>query len=101
MYSNCEAAVSIILEYIKEHLSIESSHNQNFDIRSYERWAAFEICERIMDHPFTDPITTIEDFYLEIIPYGFNDSYNESNNFIFQIAVETAEKILLLLSNEI
>lgn len=97
MYSDCEAAVSIILDYIKEHLSIESLHNQNFDIRSYERWAAFEICERIMDHPFTDPIMTIEDFYLEIIPYGFN----ESSNFIFQIAVETVEKILLLLSNEL
>ena len=71
-------AVSIIQRYVDEHL-----------------FSAYEICDRIMDKPFDDPITVIESFMFEMAMYACYGE-DEQRSFIFQSAVETAEELSLL-----
>lgn len=93
-----DTAVSIIMEYIREHLfSPEFSWPRHeFMKRSYEQWAAYELCERIMDKPFDAPITVIENFMFEMAMYACYCDEDEHRSFIFQTAVETAEELILL-----
>lgn len=61
-------AVSIIQRYVDEHLFSPSFTWPKYEFRkrSYQQWAAYEICDRIMDKPFDDPITVIESFMFEM-----------------------------------
>ena len=87
----CDAstAVSIIQRYVGEHLFSPSF------TWSYQQWAAYEICHRILDKPFDDPITVIENFMFEMAMYACYGE-DEQRSFIFQSAVETAEELSLL-----
>lgn len=98
MYAMCETAASIVLEYIQEHLFSPSLSwdKREFKKRSYEQWAAHEIIERILDHPFDPPLDTIENFMFEMYFCACFSGDDEDRTFIFQTAVETAEEIVLL-----
>ena len=95
----CDAstAVSIIQRYIDEYLFSPSFTWPKYEFRkrSYQQWAAYEICDRIMDKPFDDPITVIENFMFEMAMYACYGE-DEQRSFIFQSAVETAEELSLL-----
>lgn len=95
----CDAstAVSIIREYADKHLFSPSFSWDKYEFkkRSYQQWAAYEICHRIMDHPFGDPINIIECFIFEMAMYACYGE-DEPRSFIFQSAVETAEELSLL-----
>ena len=94
---DANTAVSIIKCYVDEYLPCPSFtwSKAEFQKRSYQRWAVYEICDRILDSPLTDPLITIEKFILETTIYACY-SEDEHRNFIFQNAVETAEKLSLL-----
>ena len=90
-----DAAITIINEYIDKYLFSPSFSwpKYEFKKRSYQQWAAYEICDRIMNHPFEDSITVIENFMLEMSMYACygKDKYR---NVIFQFAAETAEDVI-------
>lgn len=50
-----DTAVSIIQQYIDEHLFSPSFSWDKYEFkkRSYQQWAAYEICNSILDHPLT------------------------------------------------
>ncbi len=93
-----ELAISLILKFIEIYLfpPAFSWNKQEFKKRSYERWAADEICERIMDHPFDPPLDTIENFIFEMYIFACFSDEDEQRTFIFQTAVEIAEELALL-----
>lgn len=95
--SMCDVAIAIIHEYIKEHLFSPSFSwpKYEFKKRSYQQWAAYEICDRILDKPFDTPIEVIENFIFEMAMYACYGE-DEQRSFIFQCAVETAEELILL-----
>lgn len=92
-----DTAVSTIHRYIDKHLFSPSASWEKckFRKRSYQQWAAYEICDRILDKPFDDPITVIENFMFEMAMYACYGE-DEQRSFIFQNAVETAEELSLL-----
>lgn len=95
----CDAstAVSIIQRHVEEHLFSPSFTWPKYEFRkrSYQQWAAYEICDRILDKPFDDPITVIENFMFKMAMYACYGE-DEQRSFIFQSAVETAEELSLL-----
>lgn len=88
-------AVDIIHKYINQNLTVPSWPMEEICKKSYGQWAAYEICNRIMDCVLDDPIIIIEKFIFEMAMYtNFgNDEYRSS---IFQTAIETAEELILL-----
>lgn len=91
-----DLAVQKILRYVDEHL-FEADHKWPIDIleqRSYERWAAFEIIERVFNNPFEDPYILIEEFRLEMLSYSH--MYDGKKD-MFAIAECVAKSILQLL----
>lgn len=93
----CDIAVSVIQEYIYEHFfcPVSTWDECEFRKRCYQRWAAYEIMHRIMDHPFDPPLRTLEEFVIECSMYA-TCGENTNRNFIFICAVETAEELSLL-----
>ncbi len=94
---NSEQAVSIIQHYIQEYLPppARSWDKQEFKKRSYQLWAAYEICNRIMDNPCKSPFRAIDGFVFEMAIY--TDTDDPTARFIFTNALETAKEITLLL----
>lgn len=92
-----DIALEIINNFIQEHLfSPSGSWNKyEFEKRSYAQWAAYEIMNRIMDHPLDRPIDIVDEFMFEMAMYACLGE-DEHRSFIFQTAVETAEEIALL-----
>ena len=92
-----DTAVSSIQRYTDEYLFIPSSSWDVYEFkkRSYQRWTSCEICHRILDKPFEDPINTIERFIFEMAMYACYGE-DEQRSFIFQCAVETAEELIVL-----
>lgn len=92
-----ELAISIIQEYIEQHLFSPSFSwpKDEFKKRSYAQWAAYEIINRIMDKPVEMPIYVIENFMFEMAMYTCYGE-DEQRSFIFHTAVETAEELVLL-----
>lgn len=90
-------AVSIIQEYIREYFFSPSFSWDRYEFkkRSYQQWAGYEICDRIMDHPLNTALDVIEAFIFEMYMYACY-SEDEPRTFIFQTAVETAEELALL-----
>lgn len=86
------------MDHIHKHLFSPalSWDKYEFKKRSYEQWAALEMIERIMDHPFDPPIDTIESFMFEMYCNAYVSGDDEQRTFIFRTAVETAEEIILL-----
>ncbi len=73
-----------------------------FKRRSYQRWAAEEICTRIMNNPFDDIGDTIDTYIIEMelcrCKSESSDSKEIDSTFIFTIAIETAEDIMRLIT---
>lgn len=95
-----EIAVQRILRYMEDHL-FEPDRKWPIDIseqRSYARWAAFEIVERLFSTPFEDPYIVIEEFRLEMLSYScmFDGEKN-----MFAIAEYVATDILQVIGKEI
>lgn len=92
-----EDAAIVIINYMEENL-FEPKQNwpkDEFYRRSYSRWAANEILELVLKHPFDAAHSLIEGFFFQML-YFSHLSKSESANLIFSIAMETAEDILLL-----
>lgn len=102
----CETdiAIGVIEQYINEHLLAPYAtwDKYEFKKRSYERWAAYEICEKIMDSPLEDPSSVIETFmlgaqyYADICELRSDSIFTLNRGFIFKCAASTAEKLLSL-----
>lgn len=89
-----EVAIDIVLNYINREL-FEPDHRWPEDIferRTYSRWAAYEVLERIMDHPYDDPSIVIEKFWLEI-GVILNGEHDLKKHRMFSIAKQTIEDI--------
>ena len=88
-----EAVILILQGYITEHLFEPGSNWPKFyfDERSYSRWAANEIIERVKEHKTTPPIVIIEEFILELDNYS---CINPKNEELFSFARDAAEDIL-------
>lgn len=91
-------AAAIIQKYANMYLfpPAFSWSKYEFKKRSYQQWAANEICERILDHPLDTPLDIIENFMFEMYFYACFSDEDEHRTFIFQTAVETAEELALL-----
>lgn len=87
--------ISVLMDFIDEHLFEPESHWPKcfFDKRSYSRWAAYEMVERLMDHPFDSPDLIIEEFMLKMA-YFSCQSKDVHKNLIFTTARDTAEDVL-------
>lgn len=94
---DCEKAAEIIFNYIDSFLFEPAANwpDKEFQKRSYSRWAAYELIERIMDHPLDAPIDTIDKFVLEM-DYFASCFESKNGTFIFQTALETANDLILL-----
>lgn len=92
-----DVAISIITKYIEENFFDPQLNwpKEEFDKRSYSKWAAYEILESVMDKPFTIPIEVIDEFYLKMAMFNYAaDGTNQE--FLFKCATDTAEEIALL-----
>lgn len=103
-----EAAVSVIREYIEKCL-FEPNFNwpkYEFDLRSYSRWAANEILERVIEETLRpppnisgyetkSPINIIKEFIEEMDDF-YEVSDSKRIQYICSIAREAAKDILYL-----
>lgn len=92
-----ELAIRKIIECLEENL-FEPKYSwpeKAFEDRSYARWAAYEIWERLMDRPNESPDLIISEFMLQMILYE-NITEDPKKARIFSVAKETAEDILTL-----
>lgn len=94
-----EVAIYKIMGYIENAL-FEPRYRWSesvFKERSYSRWAAFEILERIMDRPFTPPDLIIDEFIIKMEYFScFHEDTEASRMFI--IARDAAQDILEIIS---
>lgn len=92
-----DTAVSTIHRYIDKHLFSPSASWEKckFQKRSYQQWAAYEICDRILDKPFDDPIVVIDEFAMEMSVYASHGT-DDFRKLIFENAAEIAEDLILL-----
>lgn len=90
-------AVSVIQEYIDKYLFEPRSNwpTYEFNVRSYSRWAANEIIERIQNDSDRSPVSIISEFIREVDLYSEKTPTNQSQ-LIFSVAKETAIDIILL-----
>lgn len=93
-----DIARAVIEDFIEEYLfdGWRTWPTREFQNRSYERWAAFDILRRIDENPNTSPINIIQGFIEEM------DRFEEMSDTwpmvrICRIARETSEDILKLL----
>ena len=92
-----EQAISLVQECLNENL-FEPSYfwpDQSFEERSYSRWAACEIWERLLDRPREDPDLIVANFMFEMALFA-NSTDDSTKKRIFSIARDTAEDILTL-----
>lgn len=91
-----DEAVAKILSYMDECLVElkDTWPKEDFEKRSYSRWAAMEIIEALMDHPFTWAWTVIDAFIIDML-YCAHIAKEDNQKFIF--AIEVAENIQELL----
>ena len=66
-----------------------------FKDRSYARWAAMELANKLMDRPYESPDLIIEEFMFKMKMFSIATDDPEKSR-IFTIAKETAEDILTL-----
>ncbi len=93
-----DTAIQTILKYVEINLFEPGCTWPTiyFEERSYARWAAIEILESIMNHPFRSADEIIEEFIFKMIIYSaWMD--NPDICFRFSVAKETAENILEIL----
>lgn len=93
-----DQAIRTIIDYSNEHLFEPDSKwpQHEFELRSYSRWAAFEIVQRIMDHPKTPARNTVEEFLIKMLYYSSLSDGTKPGT-VYSIAIYTAEDILELI----
>ena len=91
-----DEAVIKVLRYLEEYLfePMKNWPKEEFEKRSYERWAAYEIVESLMDHPFATVDMVIDEFILKMISFA-HLAKEKKQQFIF--AIDVAETIRSLL----
>ncbi|HOQ38742.1 MAG TPA: hypothetical protein PLR73_13765 [Acetivibrio sp.] len=91
-----DEAVTTIFRYLEECLfePMKDWPKEEFEKRSYERWAAYEIIESLMDNPFTTADMVIDEFILKMICFA-HLAKEQKQQFIF--AIDVAETIRSLL----
>ena len=89
-----DTALAVIQSYILDNYlnSDADTRDLDFQMKSYRQWAAYEICNLIMDRPYENPVNIIDEFMLKMSVYINYDS----DNIIFQTALKTAEELILL-----
>lgn len=92
-----ELEITMILEYIEEHLpELENTFDKNkFKERSYSRWVAYEIVQRLSDFPFDPPEVIIESFIIELLGYSHMCQNDKAAN-MFTAMISAADDILCL-----
>jgi hypothetical protein len=93
-----DEAVTIIFRYLEECLfePMKNWPKEEFEKRSYERWAAYEIVESLMDHPFATADTVISEFIVKMICFANLAKEQQKQQFIFAIDVaETIQSLLM------
>lgn len=72
-----------------------------FKKRAYQRWAAEEICKRIIKNPFESPTELLELYITEMEMFRLQSEENTAkeidSSFIFATAIETAEDLIQLI----
>jgi len=112
----CDMAISIIIEYVDEHLcfldrlsEVDPKDSKDyFEDLSYARWAAYEIMERLNDEAERlpphitgswrepiQPVDIIADFLDEMECYIY-DGCSEQHERIFSIAKNVGDQLILL-----
>ena len=95
-----EQAIFTITNYMNDRLFEPQSNwpTYIFEERSYSRWVAQEIIQRLMDRPYESPESVIEDFMLRSDIYA---TYKDGSRLgrIFAIAANVSDDILHLLSD--
>lgn len=92
-----EISIAILLDCLEENLFEPNNRwpSDIFEERSYARWAAYEIWERILDHPYKSTDDIIDEFILDM-ELQILATDNEDKERMFRVAKETAEDILTL-----
>jgi hypothetical protein len=93
-----DEAVITVLRYLEECLfePMKDWPKEEFERRSYERWAAYEIVESLMDHPFATADTVISEFIVKMIYFASLAKEQQKQQFIFAIDVaETIQSLLM------
>ena len=99
MYEN---VILKIMDYIETNLSEPKKEwsREQFCQRSYERWSAYELLFKIMDHPMEPPETTVQEFMIEM--QFFSRKSNDSEAFkAFHTAADIANDILEMICEEV
>ena len=93
-----ELEARMVLHYIDEYLfePVRTWPKQEFEDRTFSRWAAYEIVQRLMDAPFDPPDLIVESFIFELAECSYLAKDPEVAE-IFLTAKEAAEVILCLL----
>ena len=94
-----EVAIIKIMNYI-ENVLFEPGYRWDefiFKERSYSRWAAYEILNRIIDKPLHPPDLVIESFIIELTFYSCLKEDTEASR-MFIIARDASQNILELIS---
>lgn len=103
------AAQAVVRRYLNERLPEPTNIRAKTDFleRTYSRWAANEIMERLMEEELKlpyhiggleqrIPIDLVGEF-IDDLHAGWETTTNEDHKFMFSCAVNTAEDILCLL----
>jgi len=92
-----EMAAQKIIECLEENLfePHKSWPTDIFEERSYARWAATELWQRLLDRPNEPPDDVIEEFIFDMVRLECSTKIPKRSR-IFSIARETAEDILTL-----
>lgn len=93
-----DEAVITVFRYLEECLfePMKDWPKEEFEKRSYERWAAYEIIESLMDNPFTTADMVIEEFIVKMICFANLAKNQQKRQFIFAIdVVETIQSLLM------
>lgn len=93
---NIDSALTVILNFINNKLPCPSQSWDREELKknSFQRWACYEVCDRLMDKPLDNPICTISDFISEMKSYTGKE--DQKANLIFQCAIEVGQEIILL-----
>ena len=95
-----DTAVQALLDYLRESDEPEIFWpRHHFEESCFSRWAAWEMIEAILDHPFDDPEDVIEEFAIKMVLFSsIADGTDEG--LIFSIAADFADECLTLFREE-
>lgn len=95
-----DTVVQALIDYLNESDEPEIYWpRHHFEESCFSRWAAWEMIEAILDHPFDDPEDVIEEFTMKMVIFSsIADGTDEG--LIFSIAADFADECLTLFREE-